>query len=261
MPSLLQKLSYFDPETGGTFTIASDGFYWKEGKKHPEDSKVTKLCEQYGWKLTNGNDAWLIFKQKGNPGELFVVRGNKRWFYDLPGEDMYSAAMKGKGLDSLYDALKKNVLNKSLAKAAASPAATAVNNAGNGHAVVDEGNPLFEHRVGYDATDEDLPPSFFPEGERKLSPEEEQSGAAADARTKEKMERIKQHLIQNSKGVLSSLLQKQAIHPDYDSGYSAQMNDLNEQDCGCKSARDIMHDDSGALTGLRNRPDYGESDS
>src|SRR5208282_1286331 len=28
-----------------------------------------------------------------------------------------------------------------------------------------------------------------------------------------------------------------------------------------KAAREVMHDDSGATTGLRNRPDYGESDS
>src|ERR1700675_2191581 len=171
MPSLLQKLSYFDTETGGTFTVASDGFYWKEGKKDPEDSKVTKLCKQYGWKLTNGNDAWLIFKKKGNPGELFVVRGNKRWFYDLPdAEDLYGAAMKGKGLDSLYDALKKDALDPSLAKAA-SPGATAVNNAGNGHSSV-SGNPLLERRVGYDATDDDLGPGFWPEGEKQWSPED-----------------------------------------------------------------------------------------
>jgi hypothetical protein len=180
MARLLQKLSYFDPETGGTFVDTGDKFLWKEGKKHPEDSKVTKLVRRYGWKLVNGNDAWLIFEKKGNDGELFVVRGNKRWFYDLPEyRDLFGAAMKGKGLDSLYDALEKNLLTEELADKVASPAATAVNNAGNGHSQVD-GDPLPEIHVWG-----------------------------------------------------SKLLQ----------------------------AREPMHDDSGALTGLRRRPDYGESDS
>jgi hypothetical protein len=190
MPSLLTKRSFFDPETGSTMVISGDKFLWKEGKKDPEDSKVTRLVTQYGWKLTNGNNAWLIFKKKGNPGELFVVRGNKRWFYDLPNMDLYSAAAKGKGLDSLQGALDRDELTPDLAKAAASPAATAVNNAGNGHNSVD-GDPLPEIHVWG-----------------------------------------------------STLLQKKS------------------EDCGCvRTAREPMHDDSGAQTGLRNRPDYGESDS
>lgn len=188
MPSLLDKLSFFDPETGSTMIIAGDKFLWKEGKKDPEDSKVTRLVAKYGWKLQNGNNAWLIFKKKGNPGELFVVRGNKRWFYDLPNMDLYSAAMKGKGLDSLQEALDNDALTADLAEKVATPAATAVNNARSGHNEVD--------------------------GE--LRP---------DAR------------------FASPLLQK-------------------ESDCGCvRTARKPMHDDSGAQTGLRSRPDYGESDS
>src|SRR5271157_3568995 len=123
MPSLLQKLSYFDPDTGNTFVVASDGFYWKEGKKAPEDSKVTRLLQSYGWRLHHGSDAFLIFKQKGNSGDVFVVRGNKRWFYELRDEsgDIYGVGAKGKGLDELQAALDKGLLDDSMEKAAASP--------------------------------------------------------------------------------------------------------------------------------------------
>jgi hypothetical protein len=234
MPSLLQKLSFFDPETGGTFTVASDGFYWKEGKKAPEDSKVTKLLKQHGWKLQHGNNAFLIFKQKGNSGDIFVVRGNKRWFYELRDEngELYRVGMKGKGLDSLQQALSSGVLNDSLEKAAG--AATAVNNAGNGHSSVD-GDPLHEiHIYGYEATDDDLGPGFWPEGEKKWSPEDVKSQEESAAKQKAVFDRVRKELIQKSKGVLSSKLFQ---------------------------ARERMHDDSGARTGLRSRPDYGESDS
>jgi len=236
MPSLLQKLSYFDPETGNTFVVANDGFYWKEGKKAPEDSKVTALVARYGWRLQQGTEGFLVFKHKRDRNSLFVVRGNKRWFYELRNDegDLYQVGMKGKGLDELQHALDKGF--DSLEKAAASPAATAVNNAGNGHSEVDGGNWLLERRIlGYDATDDDLGPSFWPEGEKQLSPEQAASDAAADARTQVKMDRIKKHLIEQSRGVLSSLLQKKS--------------------------RELMHDDSGAQTGLRDRPDYDESDS
>lgn len=173
MPSLLKKLSYFDPETGRQFVQAADGFYWKEGKKSPEDSKVTKMLAEYGWQLTNGNDVWLIFKKKGNPGELFVIRGEKRWYLDMPDDQPYESAAEGQGLDSLQQAILRGKLDKPKAMAMhASPAATAVNNAGNGHSEV--------------------------EGE---------------------------------------------LRPD------------------ARVAREVMHDDSGAQTGLRSRPDYGESDS
>ena len=172
MPSLLQKLSFFDPETGGTLVIAGGNFLWKEGKKSPEDSKVTKLVKKYGWKLVSGTDDSLIFHKKGDPGELFVERGTKKWSY----RDPVGFIMKATGLDRLYDSLEMDVFGR-FGKAA-SPA-TAVNNAGNGHDSVD-GDPLTEiHVLG------------------------------------------------------SKLLQ----------------------------ARQPMHDDSGALTGLRSRPDYGESDS
>ena len=173
MPSLLQKLSFFDPETGGTLVIAGDNFIWKEGKKSPEASKVTKLVRRYGWKLTHGDDESLTFKKKGDPGELFVERGTKKWSY----RDPVGFIMKGRGLDRLYDTLEMDVFGR-FGKAA-SPATTAVNNAGNGHNEID-GDPLPETRI-----------------------------------------------------LGSKLLQ----------------------------ARQPMHDDSGALTGLRSRPDYGESDS
>jgi hypothetical protein len=173
MPSLLQKLSYFDPETGGTFVVAGDNFLWKEGKKDPEDSKVTKLVKRYGWKLENGTDDYLTFRKKGYPGELFVERGTKKWVY----RDPSGFHMKSRGLDRLYDTLEKDVFG--VFTKAANPAATAVNNAGNGH----------------DSVDGDELPEIHVWGS---------------------------HLLQ---------------------------------------ARQPMHDDSGALTGLRSRPDYGESDS
>jgi len=236
MLSLLQKLSYFDPDTGNTFVVAADGFYWKEGKKEPEDSKVTKLLAHYGWKLQHGNDAFLVFQHKHDNNAIFVVRGSKRWFYELRDNkgELYEVGMKGKGLESPREALDSgsSALNKSLA---ASPAATVVNNAGNGHSEVDDGFSLLERRIlGYDATDDDLGPVFWPEGEKKLTPEEEKSHADSDERLNVKFDRIKKDLIQKSKGVLSSKLLQ---------------------------AREPMHDDSGALTGLRSRPDYGESDS
>jgi hypothetical protein len=176
MPSLLQKLSYYDPETGGTFVIAGENFLWKEGKKAPEASKVTKLVKRYGWNLTHGDDMWLTFRKKGDPGQLTVIRGTKMWSYSLPGRDMWRTLVaEGEGLDSLYDALEKNLFKAK----AASAATSAANSAGNGHGAID-GDPLPEiHVFG------------------------------------------------------SKLLQ----------------------------ARQPMHDDSGALTGLRSRPDYGESDS
>lgn len=124
MPSLLEKLSFYDPDTNRAFVVADDGFYWKQGKKAPEASKVTKLVGKHGWKLWNGNDAWLIFSKKGSDGELFVVRGNKRWFYSVLGETLE----RGEGLPSLREALESGKLD-AVAKAAGS-AAIAVNNAG-----------------------------------------------------------------------------------------------------------------------------------
>src|SRR5271170_6803884 len=207
MPSLLQKLSYFDPETGNTFVVANDNFYWKEGKKEPEDSKVTELVGNYGWKLQHGTDAFLVFQNKQDRNALFVVRGSKRWFYELRDKrgELYRVGMKGRGLESLHDALESGTLNDSLEKAAGA-AATAVNNAGNGHSEVDDGFSLLERRIlGYDATDDDLGPAFWPEGERKLTPEQEKSNADSHTRLEEKLDRVKKHLIEQSKGVLSSL--------------------------------------------------------
>ncbi len=229
MPSLLQKLSYYDPETGRTFIIASDGFYWKEGKKAPEDSKVTNLVANYGWKLQHGTDTFLVFQNKHDRNALFVVRGSKRWFYELRNEEgeLFGVGMKGKGLDSLRAALESGSLSDALEKVA-SAASTAVNNAGSGHGSV-EGDPFHEIRIfGYEATDDDLPPSFFPEGERKLSPEEEQATSEADARTKVKMDRIREHLIQNSKGVLSSKLLRRPDYGESDS-FTSEMNEANSK--------------------------------
>jgi hypothetical protein len=182
MPSLLEKLSYFDLETGGTFVIAGDSFLWKEGKKVPEDSKATKLVQRYGWTLKSGDDLWLVFRQKGNRGELTVIRGSRGWIYSLPGRDI---AMKGEGLDSLYDALEKGMLTEAFAKAACIKAE-------------------FCPQCGWDA-------------ERCRCPNK---ADLLDGKTRA------DHLA-------SKLFQ----------------------------AREAMHDDSGALTGLRRRPDYGESDS
>jgi hypothetical protein len=133
MPSLLQKTSFYDPESGRTFVQTANGFYWKEAKKDPEDSKVTKLVESYGWKLVNGNDVWLVFRKPRSRGELTVIRGSKEWYYDLPGSDMLEVEDEGTGLDSLRKALETGL---GAAKVEAS-AATAVNNAGNGHAEVE----------------------------------------------------------------------------------------------------------------------------
>src|SRR5208282_6389944 len=86
MPNLLQKLTFFDPEVGRYFIAADDGFYWKQGKKSPEDSKVTRLVAQYGWELRFGDALFLIFKRPRMRGELNVIRGTKRWYLDLGGD-------------------------------------------------------------------------------------------------------------------------------------------------------------------------------
>lgn len=129
MPSLLEKLSYYDPDTGRTFVVADDRFYWKQGKKAPEDSKITKLVKEYGWRLWQGTEGWLVFDHKREGGELFVVRGNKRWFYSVLG----TTALRGKGLDSLRDALDKGLLTEESLDKVAGSAAIAVNNAGRRH--------------------------------------------------------------------------------------------------------------------------------
>jgi len=110
MPSLLQKLSFFDPESGRYFIVADDGFYWKEGKKSPQDSKVTRLMQQYGWELKHGNDVWLIFSQRGQRGEVTVTRGSKEWYYDQPTTGMFESDAEGVGLESLHQALESGAL-------------------------------------------------------------------------------------------------------------------------------------------------------
>jgi hypothetical protein len=132
MPSLLKKQSFYDAESGRYLIVADDGFYWKQGKKSPEESKVTRLMLENGWTLTHGNDVWLIFKCRGKRGELTVIRGTKEWYFDTPTDNMFESKAEGKGLESLWEALNTGVLPKGKAMAMhASPASTAVNNAGS----------------------------------------------------------------------------------------------------------------------------------
>jgi uncharacterized Zn ribbon protein len=221
MPSLLQKNSFFDHESGRQFVATDDGFYWKEAKKNPEDSKVTRLLQQYGWELKNGNDVWLIFKRPRQPGELFVIRGEKRWYFDMPGDDLLSNSGEGQGLDSLQRALQSGAFGgKAKAMHAGAPS-TAVNNAGNGHEEV-EGDPLFEHRVG---------------AKKPKCP----------------------HCGSDDYGLMPSDFETAKCNDcgkNWDHGIIEGINNPYP-----KAARKPMHDDSGAQTGLRNRPDYGESDS
>jgi hypothetical protein len=137
MPSLLQKLSFYDAESGRYFIVADDGFYWKEAKKSPEESKVTKLMQSHGWQLTHGNDVWLIFRKPRQRGEVTVTRGTKEWYYDLPGQDMLENAGEGQGLESLQQALESGVLGEQAKAMNAGAASTAVNNAGNGHGLME----------------------------------------------------------------------------------------------------------------------------
>jgi len=172
MPSLLKKHSYYDAESGRYLIVADNGFYWKQGKKSPEESKVTRLMTSLGWNLMSGNDVWLIFKKRGVQGEITVTRGSKEWYWDKPSDPSFESSAEGVGLESLQEALTSGTIGGKAKAMHASPASTAVNNAGSGHEEVD--------------------------GE---------------------------------------------LRPD------------------ARVAREIMHDDCGCQTGLRNRPDYGESDS
>lgn len=132
MPSLLKKQSFYDAESGRYLIVAEDGYHWKQGKKSPEESKVTKLLTSYGWHLMSGNDVWLIFKLRGQQGELTVMRGSKEWYWDKPSDPAFESSAEGKGLDSIQQALDSGVLGgKAMAKHA-SPASTTVNNAGSG---------------------------------------------------------------------------------------------------------------------------------
>jgi len=218
MPSLLHKNSFFDPETGRQFVATDDGFYWKEAKKSPDDSKVTKLMQQYGWELTNGNDVWLIFKRPRQPGELFVIRGEKKWYFDMPNEPFGTDVPEGQGLGSLQQALENGTFGgKAKAMHAGAPS-TAVNNAGNGHEEV-EGNPLFEHRIASKPT---CP-----------------------------------HCGSDDYGLMPTDFETAKCNGCGKNWNHGIVDGINNP----KSARETMHDDSGARTGLRSRPDYGESDS
>lgn len=291
MPSLLHKNIFFDASSGRQFVAADDGFYWKEAKKSPDDSKVTRLMKSHGWELKNGNDVWLIFKRRGQPGELFVIRGEKKWYFDTPGDDLLSNSGEGQGLDSLQRALQSGAFGgKAKAMHAAAPsiycgperrkdfkkreewdrrmmydvsinslrealrasidpaerqeieqeilrlqemqrdadlrdksssAATAVNNAGNGHHEV-SGNPLFERRVG---TAKPKCPHCG-STDYGLMPTDFETAKCNDC------------------------------GKNWDHGIVDGINNPYS-----KAARKPMHDDSGARTGLRMRPDYGESDS
>jgi hypothetical protein len=121
MPSLLHKNRFFDVESGRTFVISGDSFYWNPvtAKKSPEDSKITRLVQRYGWKLTYGDDMWLTFGKKGDPGRIDVVRGSKTWNYSLPrrGDELFTRTVvaQGEGLDNLYDALEKGLFARAKA--------------------------------------------------------------------------------------------------------------------------------------------------
>src|SRR5271157_1819823 len=131
MPSLLHKSFFWDRESGRQFVATDDGFYWKEAKKSPEDSKVTRLLQQYGWELRNGNDVWLIFKRPSQPGELFVIRGEKKWYFDMPGDDFLADVPEGQGLASLQQALESGMFGGKAKAMNAGASSTAVNNAGS----------------------------------------------------------------------------------------------------------------------------------
>jgi hypothetical protein len=187
-------------ESGEAFLVTADAYYLtKVSKKPPEESKVTKLMLSHGWKMTQGNKAFLIFKQPGYPaGELMVVRGTKKWFWDIEGEQ--EAIAEGQGLDSLAAAIENGTIGKPKAKAMhASNPAIKSNAPGDHHEEMTMEDALPEHKVG----------------------------------------RIPG--IENIKS---------------DRQFRDFIRDKKE-----KEAREVMHDDSGAQTGLRMRPDYGESDS
>jgi len=303
MPSLLQKNSFFDPEVGRQFVATDHGFYWKEAKKSPEDSKVTKLLQSYGWELKNGNDVWLIFKRPGKPGELFVIRGEKKWYFDMPNEPFGTDVPEGQGLASLQKALENDTFgDKAKAMHAGAPS-SAVNNAGNGHGEV-TGNPLFERRVAAKPTcphcgsdDYGLMPSDFEtakcndcgknwdhgivEGINNpyskaaagLTPKAQAAWQTIQDSGQKEFEyygaggarladgtKIHSHIMKSL--IAAKLVERgPGIKKWYDTGGAAKDPwtwVVVEQP---KTARETMHDDSGARTGLRSRPDYGESDS
>lgn len=225
MPSLLHKNFFFDASSGRQFVATDDGFYWKQAKKSPEDSKVTRLLQQHGWELKNGNDVWLIFKRPQQPGELFVIRGEKKWYFDMPNEPFGTDVPEGQGLASLQQALNSGVFGKPKAKAmTAAPLYTGP-----------ERRKDFKKRNEWDRR------MMF---DVSISQLREALNVSHDP--------TEQQEILNEIARLQEMQVDQA--EKVGGAGSTAVNNAG-------SPRQIMHDDSGALTGLRNRPDYGESDS
>jgi hypothetical protein len=143
------EAAFIDDSNGNVFIAAKDGYYvGKIAKKPPEKSKVTKLMQQHGWHLTQGNDAFLIFVQPGFPkGELMVVRGTKKWYWDVEGVEN---EVEGQGLESLARALQNGTIGKPRSKAvsAANPAIKSNAPGEKAQDMVEGTNPLFEHKVG-----------------------------------------------------------------------------------------------------------------
>ena len=218
MPSLLQKLSYFDPETGRYFIVADDGFYWKEAKKAPEESKVTKLMQDYGWELRRGNEMWLIFKRPQQRGEVTVTRGTKEWYYDTPGMDMLENIAEGRGMESLQQALESGTFG---GRAKAMTAAY----------IGPERRKDMERRQEWDRT------AMY---QVSLSHLEDcllnSSDPAECKHIEDEIARLREMQATKTSGSASTAVNS-------------------------AGSRKPMHDDSGALTGLRARSDYGESDS
>lgn len=222
MPSLLHKNFFFDASSGRQFVATDDGFYWKEAKKSPEDSKVTRLLQSYGWELRNGNDVWLIFKRPRQPGELFVIRGEKRWYFDMPGDDLLSNSGEGQGLDSLQRALESGMFGgKAKAMTAALPTVYTGPERRKDLKKREEWDREMMFQVSISQLNEALRYSADP-AERKQIEDE--------------ILRLKEMQSTKTGGASSTAVNN-------------------------AGTRKPMHDDSGALTGLRSRPDYGESDS
>lgn len=287
MPSLLQKNSFFDAATGRQFVATDNGFYWKEAKKSPEDSKVTHLLQSYGWELKNGNDVWLIFKRPRQAGELFVIRGEKRWYFDMPGDDLLSNSGEGRGLDSLQQALESGAFG---GKAKAMTAAMPTVYTGPERRKDMKRREQWDREAMYDVSIQHLTEALRASADpaerqqieneivrlREMKTEQKVGGAGATAVNNagnghgevtgnplfERRVAAKPtcpHCGSDDYGLMPTDFETAKCNDcgkNWDHGIVKGINDPYE-----KAARETMHDDSGARTGLRSRPDYGESDS
>lgn len=273
--------------------MAKDGFYWKESKKSPEDSKVTKLLQRYGWELDFGNDSWLIFKRRRQQGEICVIRGSKKWSLDMPDDIMGTKGPKGEGLESLQSALEDGTLPSkkpaagcdhydSLDEKVSGAASTAVNNAGNGHGTMDDFRLASSPKCpSCGSKDYGLMPSDFEtakcndcgknwnhgivdginnpyekESSRTASPIYRGPERRVDVERRQKMDREIMYDV-----TLEDLREQLRFAKDPAETAEIEAEISRLQEMRTHQARQTLHDDSGALTGLRNRPDYGESDS